>query len=155
MIDLIVDYDLKLDILDSIDDKKFEGSDRMEYSEFEKEVNEYGKKATINKYGLHEFITEDKPLGYFMLLWDRVHRGWSTPYEIFSKINDYKIIEHKFCDTDKKLMGYYDLLSKYVDELFGIELGKLDNYSVNKLFEMMNSDNKVVLLKEGMAVFAW
>lgn len=155
MIDLIVDYGLTSEILDSIDDKKFEGSDRMEYSEFKKEINEFGKKATFNKYGLHKFITEDKPLAYFMILWERVHRGWSNPYKVFSDIDRYKIVSYNYKDCDERFQMHYDLLRIYVEKLFDIELEKLDSRSVDRLFRLMNSDDKVVLLKEGMAVFAW
>ena len=155
MVNLIVDYELTSKIIDSIDDKKFDGSDRMEYSEFKKEINEFGKKATLNKYDLHKFITEEKPLGYFMILWERVYRKWSTPYKAFSDINKYEIIDYNYRDANERLIIHYDLLRIYVDKLFGIDLKTLDSHAVDRLFKMMDSDNKVVLLKNGMAVFAW
>jgi hypothetical protein len=123
MINLIGDYDVTLSIIGSIsnvDDKKFEDSDRMEYSEFEDKMNEYGIKATLNRYGLNEFITEDKPLAYFMLLWDRVHGGWSTPYKAFRDINEYRIVNYKTYDGYEKIDRYYNLLEEYVKSLIGI-----------------------------------
>ena len=155
MIDLIYDYGLTSEILDSMNGNKFDSSDSMKYDDFEKEINKYGIKTTLNRYGLHEFITEDKPLAYFMLLWDRVHRGWSTPYKAFRDINKYRIINYKHYYSDEKIDRYYNLLEEYVKNLTGINLGNLDNHAVDRLFEMMWSDNKVVLLKEGVAVFAW
>ena len=153
MIDLIVDYGLTLSILNYRKDKKF--PDKMDYEDFKKEIDEYSREATFNKYGLNEFITKEKPLGYFMILWERVYRMFSTPYEAFSEINKYKIINYKYRDCNERLFIHYDLLRIYVDKLFGIELERMDDHAVDKLFRIMDSDDKVVLLKEGVAVFAW
>ena len=156
MIDLIYDYGLTSEIIDSLNSKKFDSSDSMKYDDFEKEINKYGIKTTLNKYGLHEFITKDKPLAYFMILWHRIHKGWSNPYKVFSYINKYEIINYKYRDYNERLMIHYDLLRIYVDKLSGIELEKVDNnHAVNKLFSIMDSDDTVVLLREGVAVFAW
>ena len=154
MIDLIVDYDLTSKILENMKER-IKRTDMMEYDDFKKEINEYGIKTTLNKYDLHKFITKDKPLAYFMLLWDRVHRGWSDPHEVFSEIDKYRIIDYNYQDNNDRPVINYDLLRIYVDELFSIKLENLDNRAVGKLFRMMNSDDKVVLLKEGVAVFAW
>lgn len=110
MIDLIYDYGLTSEIIDSMNNKKFDIPDSMKYDDFEKEINKYGIKTTLNKYGLNEFINKDKPLAYFMILWNRILKGWSNPYKVFSDINKYEIINYKYRDYNERLITYLEYM---------------------------------------------
>ena len=96
MIDLGVDCELCSNILSDMIKKSKEGSERLDYDDFFKEIDKYGVQSVLRKYGLQEFVSEPKPLWYYMVLWKRFHKGKLNPRKVFSEIFNYKIISYEY-----------------------------------------------------------
>jgi hypothetical protein len=155
MIDLVVDYRMTSNFINSLTKGSEEERKILDYDDFVKEIDKYGIQFVLRKYDLQDFIYDHKPLEYYMVLWEKLHNWKSDPFQVFKKINSYDIVCYKYEEKDKKFNGYCNLLGLYANRLFGIDIDNLDDYSSNKLYKLMRSDDRVVLIDREVAVFAW
>lgn len=155
MIDLVVDYRITSNLINSLTKGSEEERKMLDYDDFVKEIDKYGIQFVLRKYELQEFIYDHKPLEYYMVLWKKLYDWKSDPFQVFKEINSYDIVRYKYEEKDKKFNGHCNLLGPYANRLFGIDIDNLDDYSSNKLYELMRSDDRVVLINREVAVFAW